>query len=99
MFESNNDAPYGTIHQAYEERWLIKMVFRYYKNVNKFDETRMHSNYSVISSEFVCFLSTIVTGRLLKRIGGAPFLKTSTTARRRGSSRRPRRSGSTGNGV
>ena len=75
VFESDYDAPCGTVYQAYEERWLIEMVFRYYKDVNEFDETRMHSDYSVISSEFVCFLSTIVTGRLLKRFGGAPSLE------------------------
>ncbi|MBR4226474.1 MAG: hypothetical protein IKR86_06865 [Candidatus Methanomethylophilaceae archaeon] len=75
VFESDYDAPCGTIYQAYEELWLIEMVFRYYKDVNEFDETRMHSDYFVISSEFVCFLSTIVTGRLLKRFGGVPSLE------------------------
>ena len=67
MFESDYYAPYGTIYQAYEELWLIEMVFRYYRDVNEFDEMWMHSDYSEISSEFVCFLLTIVTGRLLKR--------------------------------
>ena len=57
------------------ERWLIEMVFRYYKDVNEFDETRMHSDYSVISSEFICFLSTIMSSRIVKRFDSAPSLE------------------------
>ena len=55
MFESDYDAPCGIIYQAYEERWFIKDGFQVLQDVNEFDETRMHSDHSEISSEFVFF--------------------------------------------
>ena len=38
---------------------------RYYKNALGFDVTRVHDDYSVIGSEFIDFLSTVITFRLL----------------------------------
>lgn len=38
---------------------------RYYKNALGFDGTRVHDDYSVIGSEFIDFLSTVITFRLL----------------------------------
>ena len=75
VFESDYDCPCELIYKAYEERWLIEMVFRYYKDVNEFDETRVHSDYSVISSEFVCFLSSILSSRIVKRFDSAKTLE------------------------
>ena len=75
VFESDYDCSCELVYKAYEERWLIEMVFRYYKDVNEFDETRMHSDYSVISSEFVCFLSTIMSSRIVRRFDSAPSLE------------------------
>ena len=75
VFESDYDCSCELIYKAYEERWLIEMVFRYYKDVNEFDETRMHSDYSVISSEFICFLSTIMSSRIVKRFDSASTLE------------------------
>ena len=75
VFESDYDCPCELIYKAYEERWLIEMVFRYYKDVNEFDETRMHSDYSIISSEFICFLSTVMSSRIVKRFDSAPALE------------------------
>ena len=38
---------------------------RYYKQACEFDETRVHSDYSVYGSEFVSFLSSLLTYRIL----------------------------------
>lgn len=43
----------------------IEMVMRYYKQACEFDETRVHSDYSVYGSEFVSFLSSLLTYRIL----------------------------------
>ena len=51
------------------------MVFRYYKDVNEFDETRMHSDYSVISSEFICFITTIMSSRIVREFDSTPSLE------------------------
>jgi transposase len=53
-------------YDAYSERWEIEIVMRYYKHACGFDETRVHSDYSVYGSEFCDFLSTVLTFRLLK---------------------------------
>ncbi len=51
---------------AYEDRWMIKLVMRFYKSACEFDDTRVHSDYSVIGSEFCDFLATVLTWRLIK---------------------------------
>lgn len=75
VFESDYDADCDVIYEAYRERWLIELVFRYYKDVNEFDETRVQSDYSVMSSEFVCFLSTVITSRLLRTFSSVKSLE------------------------
>ena len=75
VFESDYCCPCELVYKAYEERWLIEMVFRYYKDVNEFDETRMQSDYSVISSEFICFLSTVMSSRIVRKFDSAPSLE------------------------
>ena len=75
VFESDYDCPCEIVYKAYEERWPIETVFRYYKDVNEFDGTRMHSDYSVISSEFICFLSAVMSSRIVKRFDSAPALE------------------------
>ncbi|HCO48454.1 MAG TPA: hypothetical protein DIT55_03100, partial [Spirochaetaceae bacterium] len=47
-----------------DERWLIEECFRYYKNVTHFDDTKVHSDYSVYGSEFVNFISSVMTAFL-----------------------------------
>ena len=75
VFESDYDCPCEIVYKAYEERRLIETVFRYYKDVNEFDETQVHSDYSVISSEFICFLPTIMSSRIVKRFDSASTLE------------------------
>lgn len=50
-----------------KERWEIETVMRYYKQSCEFDETRMHDYYSVYTTEFINFLSSLLTYRLLNR--------------------------------
>lgn len=75
VFESDYDGDCETVYEAYRERWLIELVFRYYKDVNGFDETRVQSDYSVMSSEFICFLSTVITSRLLRSFASVKSLE------------------------
>lgn len=46
-------------------RWQIEIAMRYYKSALEFDETRVQEDYSVIGSEFVDFIATVITFRLL----------------------------------
>ena len=65
VLESDLDFAPETIYKAYEDRWEIEIVMRYYKPACKFDETRVHDDYSVIGSEFCNFLATVLTFRLI----------------------------------
>ncbi len=56
-----------TAYQAYACRWEIELVIRYYNQACELDETRVHSDYSVIGSEFCSLLSSVITYRLLNQ--------------------------------
>lgn len=87
-FVSNLDAPPEFVYSAYEERWEIEVVFRFYKNILEMDETRVHGDYSLLGTEFVNLLSVICTCRLRKaflncgRISRVPFTKVMRRLRR-----------------
>lgn len=66
VLECDLDLPPETVYKAYEKRWEIEIVMRYYKSACEFDETRVQDDYSVIGSEFCDFLSTVLTFRLIK---------------------------------
>lgn len=68
VFESDLDADPAVIYRMYEERWLIEQCFRYYKNVTELDDTRVHSDQSVYGNEFVNFIASVMTSRLIKRL-------------------------------
>lgn len=66
VLECDLDLPPETAYKAFDERWQIEIVMRFYKSACEFDETRVHDDYSVIGSEFCDFLSTVLTFRLIK---------------------------------
>lgn len=66
VFVSDVDAPAESVYAAYEERWELEVMFRFYKHILKFDETRVHSPESTVGTEFVNFLSVIMMCRLRK---------------------------------
>lgn len=55
VLECNLDLPPETAYKAYDSRWEIEIVLRYYKSACEFDETRVQDDYSVIGSEFCDF--------------------------------------------
>ena len=66
------------MYKAYDSRWEIEIVMRYYKSACEFDETRVQDDYSVIGSEFCDFLSTVLTFRLMKQFDRAKLLEDRT---------------------
>ena len=66
MLECTKDLPPEIVYKAYDSRWEIELVMRYYKSACEFDETRVHSDYSVLGSEFIDFLSSLLTFKNLK---------------------------------
>ena len=74
VLECDLDLPPEIVYKAYEKRWEIEIVMRFYKSACEFDDTRVHDDYSVIGSEFCDFLSTILTFRLIKAFDKANLL-------------------------
>jgi hypothetical protein len=75
VLECDLDLPAEVAYKAYENRWEIEIVMRFYKSACEFDETRVHDDYSVIGSEFCDFLSTVLTFRLIKLFDKAKALE------------------------
>jgi hypothetical protein len=67
VFESDLDTDPLVVYKMYDERWLIEECFRYYKHVTDFDDTRVHSDVSVYGSEFVNFISSVMTARVIRK--------------------------------
>lgn len=81
VLECDLDLDPAVAYRMYEERWEIEIVMRYYKSACQFDETRVHSDYSVIGSEFCDFLATILTFKLIKEFDRHNLLKKSNYSR------------------
>lgn len=78
VLECDLDLPAETAYKAYDKRWEIEVVMRFYKSACEFDETRVQDDYSVIGSEFCDFLSTLLTFRLIKAFDRVQLLEDRT---------------------
>ncbi len=78
VLECDLDIPAEVAYKAYEKRWEIEIVMRFYKSACEFDETRVQDDYSVIGSEFCDFLSTVLTFRLINALDKANLLEERT---------------------
>ena len=81
VLESDLELAPVIIYKAYEDRWEIEIVMRYYKSACEFDETRVQDDYSVIGSEFCDFLATVLTFRLINAFDRAGLLEKMTYSR------------------
>lgn len=67
-FISNMDLDIKDIYDFYKLRWDIELVFKMYKDILSLKTTKEHDNSSVIGSEFINYLSTIMTCRMKNEI-------------------------------
>ena len=74
VLESDLDVDPETAYSAYAKRREIEIVMRFYKSACEFDETLVCDDYSVIGSEFIDFLSTLLTFRLINAFDSAKLL-------------------------
>ena len=74
VFESDADLPPKVIYECYEERWLLELVFAQYKGDECLDKTRVQGDFSVIGSEFINFIATIATCRIIRKASDAKLL-------------------------
>ena len=66
-FISDLDLTLVDVYKIYEERWLLELMFSQYKGDLGLTTTRVQGDYSVIGSEFINFISTILTSRMCKK--------------------------------
>lgn len=76
VFESDKDLPAETVYRCYDDRWLLELVFNRYKNDECLDLTSVQSDFSVYGSEFINFISTVITCRMIRKLTGTDLLKT-----------------------
>ena len=77
-FVSNMKLQPADVYAYYELRWNIELVFRMYKGILSMNTTRVHDDWSVIGTEFVNYLSTIMTCRMKNKIQEKDLFKTYT---------------------
>lgn len=75
VFESDQDLDPQTAYACYDDRWLLELVFNRYKSDECLDKTDVQGDFSVIGSEFINFISTVLTCRLIKKAREAGLLK------------------------
>ncbi|MDR1166273.1 MAG: transposase, partial [Deltaproteobacteria bacterium] len=74
VFECDQDLPGKTVYQCYDDRWMLELVFARYKNDECLDKTNVQGDFSVIGSEFINFISTIATCRILRKARSVDLL-------------------------
>ena len=79
VFISDVDMDMLTAYRAYGERWKLEVMFMFYKDILRFDQTRVHEDCSVMGTEFINFLSILMVCRMRKvfenveQLKGVPF--------------------------
>ena len=74
VFESDLDLDPKTAYLCYDDRWLLELVFNRYKSDECLDKTNVQGDFSLIGSEFINFISTVITCRLVKKAREAGLL-------------------------
>jgi len=75
VFESDEDMPPLTAYRSYSDRWPLELVFDRYKNDECLDHTNVQNDFSVIVSEFINFIATAATRRILNKARDAKVLE------------------------
>lgn len=75
VFESDQDLPPAVIYRCYDDRWLLELVFRQYKNDLDLTKTNVQGDFSVIGSEFVNFIATVASCRIVRKARELGLLK------------------------
>ncbi len=67
VFESDQDLDPRTAYLCYDDRWLPELVFNRYKSDECLDKTGVQGDFSLAGSEFINFVSTVLTCRMLRK--------------------------------
>ena len=78
VFESKSDLDSLEVFLAYSKRWEIEIMFSLYKNIIDLDTINVHSDYSIYATEFINYLSVIISLRLKKILNTTKLVSTKT---------------------
>lgn len=67
VLESDQDLDPKTAYLCYDDRWLLELVFNRYKNDECLDRTNVQGDFSVLGNEFVNYISTVATCRIIRK--------------------------------
>jgi hypothetical protein len=74
VLESDQDLDPKAAYLCYEDRWLLELVFNRYKSDECLDHTDVQGDFSVIGGEFINFISTVATCRIIRKAQDAGLL-------------------------
>jgi hypothetical protein len=66
IFESDKDQEALDVYNTYRDRWFIETSFKMYKSGAGLENTNVHGDFSVIGEEFVNFIATTATCRIVR---------------------------------
>jgi hypothetical protein len=75
LFESDMDMTLAEAYNVYKSRWKLEVVFGYYKADITQNQTNIQSDFSVMGMEFINFLSSLLTCRIVEKAQKAGLLK------------------------
>jgi transposase len=78
VFVSDLDLSLSQVYKCYEDRWLLELLFSLYKGEEGLDQTNVQGDYSLIGAEFVNFIATVMTSRMVRKAGDAKLLDVMT---------------------
>lgn len=74
VLESDQDLKPVTAYLSYDDRWILELVFNRYKSDECLDRTGVQGDRG-IGAEFVNFISTVATCRIIRKAQRAGILK------------------------
>ena len=78
VFESDLDMSLIQVYQGYEDRGLIELLFSQYKTEEGLGSTNVQGDYPLIGAEFVNFVATLMSSRMVRRASKAKLLDVMT---------------------
>jgi hypothetical protein len=78
VFESDLDLSLTQVYKSYEDRWLLELLFAQYKGVESLDTTNVQGDFSLIGAEFVNFIATLMTSRMVRKASNVKLLDVMT---------------------
>lgn len=78
VFESDLSLTLSQIYKGYEDRWLLELLFAQYKGEEDLDSTNVQGDFSLIGLEFVNFIATLMTSRMVRKASNAKLLDVMT---------------------